>query len=62
MKKCIYTSRIYMIKYIFVSFPQTIPACPKGTKYTVRVTWSGATYGICAEKKRKISAKATAGI
>merc|ERR1712066_456055 len=40
---------------------QTIPACPKGTKYTVRVTWSGATYGICAEKKRKISAKATAG-
>merc|ERR1712038_1934556 len=40
---------------------QTIPACPKGTKYTVRVTWSGATYGICAEKKRKISTKATAG-
>merc|ERR1711953_184985 len=40
---------------------QTIPTCPKGTKYTVRVTWSGATYGICANKKRKISTKATAG-
>merc|ERR1712110_661371 len=32
---------------------QTIPACPKGTKYTVRHTWSGATYGICAEKTKK---------
>ena len=43
------------IYFCICTFPQTIPACPKGTKYTVRTTWSGATYGICAEKPKKSS-------
>ena len=55
----------YSYLRVLFFFFQTIPTCPKGTKYTVRTTWSGATYGICFEKPKKDSRKpekATAGI